>query len=218
MVNLGQALDIERKYDYTTAMEQHDGLTQKQQGILKLVKAFMADHGYAPTVRELCRLAGLSSPDTVQFHLDNLRAKGYLGSVQGKSRTLALSGSERVAMLPVLGAVPAGPAVGSYPDAQGHVPVVLGREEVDSLFALRIKGDSMDPTLLDGDTVVVRWQQNARHGDVVVVRFEEEESTVKRLKLRSSGALLVPDNAKYPPFPLAEGQICGKVISLIRRL
>lgn len=198
-------------------MEQ-DSLTQKQQAILRLVKTFMADHGYAPTVRELCRLAGLRSPDTVQFHLDNLRNKGYLGSVQGKSRTLALSGFERIAMLPVLGAVPAGPAVGNYPDTEGHVPVVLGKEDVDSLFALRIKGDSMEPTLMDSDTVVVHWQQDARHGDIVVVRFEEDESTVKRIKMRPSGALLVPDNVKYPPFPLAEGRISGKVLSLIRRL
>lgn len=198
-------------------MEQ-DALTQKQQVILKLVKTFMADNGYAPTVRELCALAGLRSPDTVQFHLDNLRAKGYLGSVHGKSRTLALSGSERVAMLPILGSVPAGPAVGSYPDAQGHVPAVVGKGDIDSLFALRIKGDSMEPTLMDGDTVVVRWQEEARHGDIVVVRFEEDESTVKRFKLRPSGALLVPDNIKYAPFPLAEGRISGKVLSLIRRL
>ena len=89
---------------------------------------------------------------------------------------------------------------------------------LDSLFALKIKGDSMDPTLMDRDTVLVRWQETANHGDIVVARFEEEESTVKRLKLRPGGALLVPDNTKYPPFALGEGKIAGKVISLIRRL
>ena len=74
-------------------------LTPKQSNILKLIKDFMAEHGYAPTVRELGRLARLKSTDTVQFHLDNLRSKGFLDSVTGKSRTLAFPGVERVAMM-----------------------------------------------------------------------------------------------------------------------
>lgn len=193
-------------------------LTPQQQSILKLVKEFMADHGYAPTVRELCRLAGLKSPDTVQYHLDNLKAKGVLASLSGKSRTLALAATERVAMIPILGQVPAGPAAAAYAEAEGHVPAAVEGESIESLFALRVKGDSMEPTLMDRDTVVVRWQPQARHGEIVVARFEEEEATVKRLKMRPSGALLVPDNTKYAPFPLGEGKISGKVISLIRRL
>lgn len=193
-------------------------LTPQQQNILKLVKGFIADHGYAPTVRELCRLAGLRSPDTVQYHLDNLRAKGLLGSAEGKPRTLGLAQGERVALVPILGRVPAGPVSGAYAEADGHVPVALEREDVDSLFALKVKGDSMDPTLMDGDTVVVRWQQTAKHGDIVVARFEQDEATVKRFRLRPTGALLVPDNQRYQPFPLGEGKIIGRVLSLIRRL
>ena len=192
-------------------------LTPKQQVLLKLVRDYIADHGYPPTVRELCRLAGLKSPDTVQYHLDKLRTKGLLAPAEGRSRTLGLVLGERVAMIPILGRVPAGPAVGSYPEAEGHVPAAV-EGDVDSLFALRVKGDSMEPTLMDRDTVVVRWQAAAGHGDIIVARFEEEEATVKRLKMRPSGALLVPDNTKYRPFPLGAGKIVGKVLSLIRRL
>jgi repressor LexA len=193
-------------------------LTPKQQILLKLMRGYIADHGYPPTVRELCRLAGLKSPDTVQYHLDNLRAKGLLESAEGKSRTLALTGHERVALVPILGRVPAGPAVGTYADVEGHVPVPAEGENVESLFALRVKGDSMEPTLLDRDTVVVRWQATARNGEIVVARLDEEEVTVKRFKIRPSGPLLVPDNVKYAPFPLGDGKISGKVVSLIRRL
>jgi len=193
-------------------------LTPKQQVLLKLVRDYSADHGYPPTVRELCRLAGLKSPDTVQYHLDNLRAKGLLEASEGKSRALALSSHERVAMVPILGRVPAGPAAGAYADTEGHVPVPAEGENVDSLFALRVKGDSMEPTLMDRDTVVVRWQPAARSGDIVVARMDQEDVTVKRLKFRPSGLLLVPDNTKYAPFPLGEGTIAGKVVSLIRRL
>ncbi|MBI3552290.1 MAG: repressor LexA [Elusimicrobia bacterium] len=193
-------------------------LTPKQQVLLKLVRGYIADHGYPPTVRELCRLAGLKSPDTVQYHLDNLRAKGLLEASEGKSRALAVAGHGRVALVPILGRVPAGPAVGTYADAEGHVPVSAEGQDVDSMFALRVKGDSMEPTLMDRDTIVVRWQPSARTGDIVVARLDEEDVTVKRLKFRPSGALLVPDNTKYAPFPLGEGKIAGKVVSLIRRL
>ena len=192
-------------------------LTPQQQHILKLVRGYLADHGFPPTVRELCRLAGLKSPDTVQYHLDKLRSKGLLAPAEGRSRTLGLPVGGRVALIPILGRVPAGPAVGSYPDAEGHVPVAM-EGDVDSLFALRVKGDSMEPTLMDRDTVVVRWQHAASHGDIVVARFEEEEATVKRFKVRPSGVLLVPDNTRYRPFPLGAGKIVGKVLSLIRRL
>jgi repressor LexA len=193
-------------------------LTPQQQSILKLVKEFMADHGYAPTVRELCKLAGLKSPDTVQYHLDNLRAKGMLASLHGKPRTLTSTITERVAMIPILGAVPAGPSAGAYAEAEGHVPASVEGESVESLFALKVKGDSMEPTLFDRDTVVVRWQQACRNNDIVVARFEEDEATVKRFKSGPKGGLLVPDNPKYPPFALGDGKIAGKVISLIRRL
>lgn len=193
-------------------------LTPKQQVLLKLLRGYIADHGYPPTVRELCRLAGLKSPDTVQYHLDNLRAKGLIEEAEGKSRALALTGQEKVALIPVLGRVPAGPAVGTYADVEGHVPVTAEGQDVESLFALRVKGDSMEPTLMDRDTVVVRWQETARTGDIVVARLDEEDVTVKRFKVRPSGPLLVPDNVKYAPFPLGEGKISGKVVSLIRRL
>jgi len=193
-------------------------LTPRQQQILELVRDFTTDHGYAPTVRELCRLAGVSSPDTVQYHLDNLRAKGLLEEAHGKSRTILPAMLERVAMVPILGRVPAGPASGAYAEAEGHVPAVVGRGDASQLFALKIKGDSMENTLHDGDTVVVKWQETASSGDIVVVRYEEGDSTVKRLKVKPAGLMLIPDNPRYDPFPIGEGRISGKVLSLIRKL
>ncbi|OGR90598.1 MAG: repressor LexA [Elusimicrobia bacterium RBG_16_66_12] len=193
-------------------------LTPRQRQILDLVRNFTADHGYAPTVRELCSLAGVSSPDTVQYHLDNLRQKGMLEEARGRSRAAQIAAEERVALIPILGKVPAGPTSGAYAETMGHVPAVVDRGGAAGLFALKIKGDSMESTLWDGDTVVVRWQETASSGDVVVVRYEEEEATVKRLKVKPAGLVLVPDNPRYEPFDLGEGRIAGKVISLIRKL
>ena len=195
-----------------------EGLTPRQQQILELVRNFATEHGYPPTVRELCRLAGVSSPDTVQYHLDNLREKGLLDEAKGRSRSAHISSDERVALIPVLGKVPAGPTAGAYAEAMGHVPTVLERGDASGLFALKVKGDSMESTLWDGDTVVVRWQETASSNDVVVVRYEEGEATVKRLKVKPSGLMLIPDNPKYDPFDIGEGRIAGKVISLIRKL
>jgi repressor LexA len=195
-----------------------EGLTARQQQILELVRNFAADHGHPPTVRELCRLAGVSSPDTVQYHLDNLRQKGLLEEAKGRSRAAQIVADERVALIPVLGRVPAGPSSGAYAETMGHVPTVVERGDASGLFALKVKGDSMESTLCDGDTVVVRWQETASSGDIVVARFEEGESTVKRLKVKPAGLVLVPDNPRYEPFPLGQGHIAGKVISLIRKL
>jgi repressor LexA len=195
-----------------------DGLTPRQQQILELVRNFAAEHGYPPTVRELCALAGVSSPDTVQYHLDNLREKGLLEEAKGRSRSAHVASDERVALIPVLGKVPAGPSSGAYAEAMGHVPTVLERGDASGLFALKIKGDSMESTLWNGDTVVVRWQETASSNDVVVVRYDEGEATVKRLKVKPSGLVLVPDNPRYDPFDIGDGRIAGKVISLIRKL
>ncbi|MEK7383145.1 MAG: S24 family peptidase, partial [Elusimicrobiota bacterium] len=120
--------------------------------------------------------------------------------------------------IPILGKVPAGPSSGAYAEAMGHVPTVVERGDATGLFALKIKGDSMESSRWDGDTVVVRWQETASSGDVVVVRYEEGEATVKRLKVKPAGLMLVPDNPRYEPFDLGTGHIAGKVISLIRKL
>lgn len=195
-----------------------ENLTPRQQQILDLLRNFTADHGYAPTVRELCKLAGVSSPDTVQYHLDKLREKGLLEEARGRSRAAQIAAEERVALIPVLGRVPAGPTAGAYAEAMGHVPAVIERGDASQLFALKVKGDSMESTLREGDTVVVKWQETASNNDIVVVRFQDGEATVKRLKLKPAGLVLVPDNPRYDPFPLGEGRIAGKVISLIRKL
>ncbi len=195
-----------------------DELTPRQQKILELVRDFSTENGYPPTVRELCRLAGVSSPDTVQYHLDNLRRKGLLEQARGRSRAAQIAAEERVALIPVLGRVPAGPSSGAYAEAAGHVPTVVERGGAADLFALKVKGDSMEQTLWEGDTVVVRWQETASSGDVVVVRYDDGEATVKRLKVKPAGLVLVPDNPRYEPFDIGEGRIAGKVISLIRKL
>jgi len=195
-----------------------ENLTPRQQQILELVRSFASDNGYPPTVRELCRLAGVSSPDTVQYHLDKLREKGLLEEARGRSRAAQIAAEERVALIPVLGKVPAGPSAGAYADHMGHVPTVVDKGGAANLFALKVKGDSMQSTLCEGDTVVVRWQETASNNDIVVVRFEDGEATVKRLKLKPAGIVLVPDNPRYEPFPIGEGRIAGKVLSLIRKL
>lgn len=195
-----------------------DTLTPRQQQILELLRNFTAEHGYPPTVRELGRLAGVSSPDTVQYHLDKLREKGLLEEAKGRSRAAQIAAEEKVALVPVLGRVPAGPSSGAYAESMGHVPTVLERGDASGLFALKVKGDSMESTLWEGDTVVVRWQETASSNDIVVVRYDDGEATVKRLKVKPAGLVLIPDNPKYDPFPIGEGRIAGKVISLIRKL
>jgi len=119
-------------------MSTKEGLTPRQQQILDLVRNFSADNGYAPTVRELCQLAGVSSPDTVQYHLDNLREKGFLDEAKGRSRGAQIASEERVALIPILGKVPAGPSSGAYAEPMGHVPTVMDRGGASGRFALKV--------------------------------------------------------------------------------
>ncbi len=111
--------------------------------------------------------------------------------------------------------VPAGPSSGAYAETMGHVPTVMDRGDASGLFALKIKGDSMESTLWNGDTVVVRWQETASSNDVVVVRYDDGEATVKRLKVKPSGLVLVPDNARYEYGPAYDARVCPPYV-LIR--
>jgi len=123
----------------------------------------------------------VSSPDTVQYHLDNLREKGFLDEAKGRSRGAQIASEERVALIRFWGECPRG-LVRRLRRAMGHVPTVMDRGDASGLFALKVKGDSMESTLWDGDTVVVRWQETASSNDVVGRPLRRCEATVKRLK------------------------------------
>jgi repressor LexA len=212
-------------------------LTQRQREIYELVVSYADRHGYPPTVREIGEAVGLASPSTVHAHLANLERAGYLRRDPTKPRALELVRRERAApmpllpvgaeadvhVLPLLGEIAAGGPLLAEENIEDHLavpePLSRGGEE----FLLRVKGDSMvEAGILHGDYVVVRRQQTARDGDVVVALAGQDEAadeaTVKRFFRESGRIRLQPENASMEPLYPEHVQILGKVIGVFRQI
>jgi repressor LexA len=208
-------------------------LTGRQQEIWNFLVEYVDRHGYPPTVREIGEAVGLASPSTVHAHLANLERAGLLRRDPTKPRALELVGRARPAAaaapaaegsqrLPLLGQIAAGGPLLAEQNIEDEigVPEPLGR---NADFLLRVRGDSMiDAGILDGDIVVVRRQQDARDGDIVVALAGDDESadeaTVKRFFREADRVRLQPENAALEPIYARHVQILGKVVGMMRML
>jgi len=209
-------------------------LTTRQQEIWQFLAAYVDEHGYPPTVREIGEAVGLASPSTVHAHLANLERAGLLRRDPTKPRAIELVGRRREAAVgqPVASATPALPLVGRIAaggpllaeeaiEDEIAVPEPLGR---DADFLLRVTGDSMiEAGILDGDIVVVRRQNDARTGDVVVALVGDDETadeaTVKTFHRESDGRIrLQPENSALEPLYPDHVQILGRVTGVFRSL
>ena len=188
--------------------------SNKAQLILEFVNAFVQENGFAPSVREIGAAVGLRSTASVSYHLQQLQEKGYLQSPGAKGRKRAIVTSQRPGQIPVVGVVTAGLPILALENQEG----TIAWEGDPSCFALRVKGDSMvNAAILDGDMVVVRPQQNADDGQIVVARIGDE-ATVKRLRRRNGEIWLMPENDAYSPIDGSEAEVIGIVKAVIREL
>ncbi len=185
--------------------------SNKAQLIMEFVNAFIQENGYSPSVREIGAAVGLRSTASVSYHLQALQDKGLLQAPGAKGRKRALVTGVRPGQIPVVGLVTAGMPILAVENQEGTVPwSELG------CFALRVRGDSMiNAGILDGDLVVVRPQQAADDGQIVVARIEDE-ATVKRLKIDRGQVWLKPENDAYPLIDGTYAQIVGLVKGVIR--
>ena len=209
-------------------------LTARQQEIWQYLVHYVDEHGYPPTVREIGDAVGLASPSTVHAHLANLERAGLLKRDPTKPRAIELTGRRRFEAgpvatvrdpyaLPLLGRIAAGgPLLAEEAIEETiSVPEPLGR---DADFLLRITGESMiEAGILDGDVVVVRRQDDARDGDVVVALVGEDgsadEATVKTFHRDPGGRVrLQPENSALEPLYPEHVEILGKVTGVFRSL
>lgn len=191
----------------------------------KKVFRFVRDRlllGRPPTVREVQEAFGFRSPMTAREHLEVLVGEGRLTKEEGRARGYRLPGARGEApprLVPLLGRVPAGPLDEAIEDLEGYLHVEPGRGSGE-LFGLRVRGDSMrDAGIFDGDLVIVRRQDRAEPGTIVVA-LVGEEATVKRLRVRRGRVELHPENAAFEPIvpdPRAY-RLLGRVIEVRRRL
>ena len=193
-------------------------ITAKQQQIYDFILSFSEEYGYPPSVREIGDHLGLKSPSTVHFHLKGLRSAGLISQAEGKTRSITVSGDAiaRRGKIPVVGNV----AAGSPILAQECIEEYLAYQPdggQDEHYALRVRGESMlNAGIHPGDFVVVRPQQRASNGEIVVALFEDE-ATVKTYRRIDGKVWLMPENPEYEPIDGAKAQIIGKVVAVIRR-
>ena len=205
-------------------------LTGKRREILDFIAAEIRGRGYPPSVREIGEAVGLTSSSTVHTHLTTLQKQGYLRRDPTKPRAIevrydAMSGApidRRPARhVPLLGEVAAGTDVLAQENVEELLPLPEDFTGDGSLFMLRVRGESMiEAGILDGDFVVVRQQEEAGKGEVVVAGIPGDEATVKIYSRRGSKVVLNPANSTMAPmvFDPSEVHIYGKVVTVLRRL
>ena len=186
--------------------------SNKAELIMDYVNQFIQENGYSPSVREIGAAVGLRSTASVSYHLQALQEKGLLQSPGAKGRKRAIVTTRRPGQIPVVGVVTAGLPILAVENHESY----LNWEGDPSCFALRVRGDSMiNAAILSGDLVVVRPQQTANDGQIVVARIGDE-ATVKRLRRRNGEIWLMPENENYAPIDGSEAEIIGLVKAVIR--
>ncbi len=205
-------------------------LTGKRREILDFIATQLRDRGYPPSVREIGEAVGLTSSSTVHTHLTTLQRQGYLRRDPTKPRAIEVrydtnSGiaiDRRPARhVPLVGNVAAGLDVLAEENIEELLPLPEDFTGDGQLFMLKVRGDSMiDAGILDGDYVVVRQQDQAEKGDVVVAGIPGGEATVKSFGRRGAKVVLTPANSTMSPMVFSPDEISlyGKVVTVLRRL
>ena len=186
--------------------------SNKAEQILDYVNQFIQEYGYAPSVREIGAAVGLRSTASVSYHLQQLQDKGLLQGSGSKGKKRAIVTSTRPGQIPVVGVVTAGLPILAVENQEG----TMAWEGDPGCFALRVRGESMiNAGILDGDKVVVRPQQAADDGQIVVARIGDE-ATVKRLSRKNGQIWLMPENENYTPINGSDAEIIGIVKAVYR--
>lgn len=201
-------------------------ISNRQQAILEFIKNEVRAKGYPPSVREIGEAVGLASSSTVHGHLDRLEKKGLIRRDPTKPRAIEILDEDEsasqfaltVARIPLIGKVTAGVPITATENIEDYFPLpshFVGDE--DSVFMLNVVGDSMiEAGIHNGDYVIVRQQQTANNGEIVVAMTEEDEATVKTFYKERDHIRLQPENSTLEPIRLKQVTILGKVVGLFR--
>jgi len=205
-------------------MNRKKSISDKQDNILKFIKRELENKGYPPSVREICDAVNLRSPSTVHGHLDRLEKKGLIRRDPTKPRAIELLDSDKhmpkkeIIHVPVVGKVTAGLPILAVENIEDTFPIPLDYVDNSDMFMLSVKGDSMiNAGIFDNDYVLVRQQQHAKNGDIVVALIEDE-ATIKTFYKENNHIRLQPQNPIMKPIIVYDVTILGKVIGVFRFL
>ena len=216
-------------------MTKHDA--DRKVRILDYIAATLRTRGFPPSVREIAKAVGLASTSAVHHHLVSLQHEGYLErGVQQESRAIRLTPFAAIRLglaaelvpqsvtmeahvLPVIGEIAAGGPIEAYADASETIGIPDMLAPSGDAYVLKVRGDSMiEAHIADGDFVLIRPQNTARNGDIVVAQVEENAVTLKRFFKEKDRIRLQPANPAYPAQFYDDVRIQGKLIGVIRRL
>ena len=215
-------------------MTKHDAA--RKQRIINFIAVTSRQRGYPPSVREIATAVDLASTSAVHHHLSALEKDGFLERGATRSRALRLTptatlhaglgselmpqaGGPDMQVLPVIGEIAAGGPIEAYQDASETLTVPDAVSATGDAYVLKVRGDSMiDAHITDGDFVVIRPQQTAHDGDIVVAQVEENAVTLKRYFREKNRIRLQPANASYEPMFYDDVRIQGKLVGVIRRV
>jgi repressor LexA len=202
-------------------------LSKRQLDILDYIKEEVRLKGYPPSVREIAEAVGLASSSTVHGHLARLETKGLIRRDPTKPRAIEILDLEESSIpkyniinVPVVGKVTAGLPITAIENVEEYFPLPERLAPSDEqIFMLEIMGESMiEAGILDGDYVIVRQQNSANNGDIVVAMTEDDEATVKRFFKEKDSIRLQPENSTMQPIILRNVMILGKVIGVYRHI
>ncbi len=202
-------------------------LTKRQEDTLQYVKEYVVSHGYPPTVREIADALHVSSPATIQAHLDGLVDKGYIKKGSNRNRTIELmveneliSKNESIVDVPLLGKITAGSPIEAIenPNEFFSLPAYLIPKDKE-VFTLTVSGESMiNAGIHDGDIIIVERRNTAHNGEIVVAMTDENEVTLKTFYKEKDHFRLQPENDTMAPIILENVTILGKAIGLYRKI
>ncbi|WP_214761293.1 transcriptional repressor LexA [Exiguobacterium sp. s146] len=202
-------------------------MSARQQQILDFIKTEVRAKGYPPSVREIGEAVGLASSSTVHGHLDRLEKRGLIRRDKTKPRAIEILDEEMsvvedhdaVMYVPVIGKVTAGTPITAIENVEEHFPLPAHVVGSDNVYMLSVSGDSMiNAGILDGDRVLVRQQNTADNGEIVVAMTDEGEATVKRIYKEASKVRLQPENDELEAMYFDNVSILGKVIGVYRTI
>lgn len=200
-------------------------ISNRQQAILEFIKNEVREKGYPPSVREIGEAVGLASSSTVHGHLERLEKKGLIRRDPTKPRAIEILGMDdsasmfahSIAKVPLVGKVTAGVPITATENIEDYFPLPNHFVGDNQVFMLSVIGESMiEAGIHNGDYVIVRQQQTADNGDIVVAMTEEDEATVKTFYKEKDHIRLQPENSSLQPIRLKHVTILGKVIGLFR--
>ena len=185
--------------------------------VMDYIRIFSEENGYTPSVREIAHACNIKSTATVHSYLEILNNRGYLSKKDNKKRSVTLGKSGGV-KIPLIGTVTAGQPIFAYENYEDYYDFPVSEFKGDNLFMLRVSGTSMiDAGIMDGDKIIVRKQETAENGEIVVA-LVDDSATVKRFFKRDGHIVLHPENESLSDmiYEFGEVSILGKVIGLMR--